>query len=107
MTIVWSPHARGLLHEILSHIREVLSSEDSFRWFDRICDTTRPLAGFPNLGPVIPTEYFDSVPPHADRLRQVFCKPYRIVCEAVDDEIHILSIRHSRMLVTEDDTTWN
>jgi len=82
MNVVWSPHANSLFLDILAQIEDVLSIEDAYRWRERILDD-------------------------ADRLRQVICKPYRIVYEPVNGEIHILSIRHSRMLVTMDDTVWN
>ena len=107
MTIEWSPHAQGLFYGILSEIREERSAEDALRWHDRIVDTTLPLASFPLIGTLVPTDAFESIPPNADRLRQIICRPYRIVYEPVDDEIHILSIRHSRMLVAECDATWN
>jgi len=107
MTIEWSPRAQGLFYGILSEIREELSAEDALRWHGRIVDATLQLASFPLAGQLIPTEAFESIPPNADRLRQIIVKPYRIVYEPVGDEIHILSIRHSRMLTTMDDTAWN
>lgn len=107
MNINWSPHAIFLQNEILNQIREALSSLDAAKWYERICEAVESLADFPNHGSGIPLACFDEIPENAERLRQVFCKPYRIVYESIEDEIHILSIRHSRMLITEDDATWN
>jgi len=89
MNVVWSPHANSLFLDILAQIEDDLSIEDAYRW------------------PVVPAECFHAIPANADRLRQVIVKPYRIVYEPVSDEVHILSIRHSRMLVTMDDTAWH
>ena len=107
MTIAWSPHARALQDEILAQIRDALSTEDAIRWYVRMCNVVEPLAGFPLIGSSIPDSCFQSVPDNSDRLRQIFCGPYRIVYEPVDNEIHILSIRHSRMLVVDGDTEWS
>ena len=103
----WSPHAKGLLADILYAITTELSEEDALRWRNRIQAATDQLADFPNIGTAIPLVCFNTPPEDADKLRQVICKPYRIVYESLGDEIHILSIRHSRMLVAEGDTYWN
>ena len=103
----WSPHAKLLLADILHTIAIKLSPQDAARWSLNIQETSDNLEFFPALGATIPAECFSAVPENADRLRQLICKPYRIVYEPVDDEVHILSIRHARMLVTESDTVWN
>ena len=90
---------RLIFHE---QTREVVS-----KWNRDFGQTTRQLASFPELGDKIPEECFWSLPPDYEHLRQILCGPYRIVYEPIDDEIHILAIRHSRMLVTATDTHWN
>ena len=107
MNVLLSPHAEILLEDIVLGIAEALSVEDGLRWEDKLRHTTLTLGEFPNIGTAIPTECFDTPLENADNLRQTFCGPYRIVYETVEDEIHILSIRHSRMLVTEVDAVWN
>ena len=107
MIVAWSPHAQGLFHGILDELADNLLQEAVYEWREKIIADTNQLADFPALGTTIPEECFNVVPANADRLRQIICNPYRIVYEAVDEEIHILSIRHSRMLVAEGDTEWN
>ena len=107
MTILWSPHARSLQNEILAQIHDELSAADAVRWYDRMCGTIAPIADFPYIGATIPPVCFQTIPENIDRLRQTFCGPYRIVYEPVDGEIHILSIRHARMLFADGDTTWH
>ena len=107
MKTKWSPHAKGLLADILHTIIDERSQEDAAHWNRRIKTATNQLADFPELGTAIPRVCFTTVPEHADRLRQIICRPYRIVYEPADGEIHILSVRHSRMLVDESDSVWN
>ena len=102
-----SPHASGLLNEIIDTIADALSLADALRWNDDILRAILTLEDHPLSGDGVPLECFDTVPPNVDELRQTFCRPYRIVYEVVDNEVHILSIRHSRMLVSDSDTFWN
>ena len=106
MNILLSPHAESLLENIVLGIAEALSVEDGLRWEDKLRQTSMVLGEFPNIGTSIPPECFDTPPKNADNLRQIFSGPYRIVYETIENEIHILSFRHSRMLVTENDTVW-
>ena len=107
MTAQWSPHARELLSGILRTIARKLYPEDALKWQDDIDDCVAQVEAHPQSGDGIPLECFDTIPPNADELRQTFCRPYRIVYEVVGNEVHVLSIRHSRMLVAGTDTYWN
>ena len=107
MNVLLSPHAESLLEDIVLGIAEVLSLEDSLRREDKLRQTTLTFGEFPNIGTSIPTECFNTPSKNSDNLRQTFSGPYRIIYETVENEVQILSIRHSRMLVTEVDAVWN
>ena len=102
-----SPHAKGLLDDIVDDIADALSITDALRWNDDIKRAILTLEDYPRSGTGVPLECFDTIPPNVDELRQTFSRPYRIVYEIVGDEVHVLSIRHSRMLVSDTDTFWN
>lgn len=105
--VQWSPHAESLLEDIVLGIAEKLYPDDGLRWEAKLREAAEELSRFPLSGVGVPPECFDTIPPNASNLRQTFCLPYRIVYEVVESEVHVLSIRHSRMLVTDTDTFWN
>lgn len=107
MNVIWSPHARRLFAGILTTIAEERSLEDAYKWRNKIDESALSIAGFPLLSPLVPTECFFLPPPDPERLRQIICGPYRIVYEVTDSACYILSIRHTRMVLGVDDTTWN
>ena len=107
MDVKWSPHAEELLDGIVIGIATALSIDDGLAWESKLRAASDQLADFPYLGTEIPLVCFHTVPANVERLRQIICKPYRIVYEPVEDEIHVLSIRHARMLIAEDDTDWS
>ena len=107
MTAQWSPHARELLSGILRTIARRLYPEDALRWQSDIDECVSQIEAHPLSGDGVPLECFETIPPNVDDLHQTFCRPYRIVYEIIGDEVHVLSIRHSRMLVTDTDTFWN
>lgn len=107
MTTRFSPHAQSLFRDSLLTIQDDLSREDAIRWKDKILTAVSQLKSFPLSCPVVPLECFREVPPNPERLRQLICRPYRIVYEVVEDEVRVLSIRHGRMLVSLGDTFWN
>ena len=96
MTVKWSPHAQELLGTILDDIAWNLYPEDAERWNGKIIETTMRLADYPELGAQMPISAFAFIPENPAQLRQLIISPYRAVYERVDDEIHILSIRHCR-----------
>ena len=106
MSVIWSPHAESLLEDVVIGIARATSPDDGLHWEGRLRKGANGLADFPLSCPVVPLVCFREVPPNPERMRQLIVKPYRIVYEAVDDEVHVLSIRHGRMLVSTDDTYW-
>lgn len=107
MTVLTSPHAQGLFHNILAVIAREQSPQDAVKWRTKILAAIQVLEDFPQSGCTVPMVCFETIPDHVGNLRQTICRPYRIVYEIVEDEVHVLSIRHARMLVTETDTSWN
>jgi len=107
MTVLWSTHAERLLEEIVIGIATELYPEDGISWELKLRTAADNLGRFPLSCPTIPFECYHTVPPDPERLHQLIVKPYRIVYDVTDEEVHVLSIRHGRMLVTLDDTSWN
>ncbi len=106
MNVLWSPHAESLLEDIVLGIATELYPDDGIRWELKLREAANGLSAFPPSCPIVPLACYLTIPPNPERLHQLIIKPYRIVYEVVDDEVHVLSIRHGRMLVTIDDTNW-
>jgi len=107
MELIWSPHARDQFRDILVSIARERSSEDAYRWVEKIDSSVETLIEHPLIGKNVPANCFLEPQDDLDRLRQLICNPFRIVYEATSVACYILSIRHCRMLLRSADTSWN
>ena len=98
--VVWSPHAKAQLEDIVLGIAQELSVEDGFRWEAKLKEAAERLEMFPRSGKKVPRECFIVPPPYYARLRMVVVKPYVIVYDIAGmAQCNILSVRHGRMML--------
>ncbi|MFW6152608.1 MAG: type II toxin-antitoxin system RelE/ParE family toxin [Verrucomicrobiota bacterium] len=77
-TLIWSPTARFDLWDVLSYISE-FDPEAASRFGQYIFDSIDRLADFPGSGRIVP-EFEDPA------IREIICKPCRIVYRLKQDE---------------------
>lgn len=106
MEILWAPHAEAQLNEIILGIAEKQSVDIALKWEEDIRKTVGELAEFPKIGEQVPIDSFLIPPDDIGNLRQLICRPFRIVYEVTDVACYILSVRHTRMLLRSDDAKW-
>ena len=107
MTVALSHYAEDQRAEILRNIAINLSFDDAMRWNEKIHALLMLLVEQPELGHPVRSEIFTTRPLLAERLREIFCGPYRIIYEPVDDMCRVLSMTHSRQMVCGDDLVWD
>ncbi len=107
MNTVLSYHAEEQRADILRNIAVQLSFEDAMRWNAKIHELLILIAAQPNIGHAVRPDIFTIPPLIASRLRETFCGPYRIIYEPVEDMCRILSITHSRQMVSGEELIWD
>ncbi len=107
MTVAWSFYASGQLEELLRTIAVNLSYEDALRWNDKIHDDLERIAANPFLGHPARHESFITEPLLIGRLRETFCGNFRIIYEPIDEVCRVLSITHTRQLVSGERMVWD
>ena len=107
MTIALSYYAEEQRSDILRNIAVSLSFDDAMRWNEKIHALLMLLAEQPELGHPVRPEIFLTRPLLTERLREIFCGPYRIIYEPVDGMCRVLSMTHSRQMVSGDKLVWD
>ena len=87
--IIWSPTARFDLWDVLSYISE-FDQNAAARYRDKVFDSIERLTNFPESGRIVP-EFNTST------IREVICKPCRIVYRLKDNDkiVEIARVWHA------------
>lgn len=73
-------------------------------WIEGIFARTEQLYDFPESGRIIPEFASESISePAAPALREIRFGQYRIIYRIAPKVVHILTVRHTRQLLSEDD----
>jgi toxin ParE1/3/4 len=94
MRVHWTDNAIAHLLDIYEYIARD-SSIYAKRMVDRITKRSEQIASFPMSGRKVP-EF------EAEDIREIIEKPYRIIYRIKPDQVDVLSVVHSKQLLTED-----
>ena len=99
MRIIWSPRAIERVSEVAGYIAEdnLAAAE---RWIDAIFERVKTLEKFPEIGRIVPEA-------NRKEIRELLFKGYRIIYRYEEEQISILTVRHGRQLLPEDDLKKN
>jgi plasmid stabilization system protein ParE len=94
-SLIWSPTARFDLRDVLSYIAE-FDDQAASRFGQAVFDAIQRLADFPESGRIVP-EFQDP------SIREVMCKPCRIVYRLKHDEqfVEIARVWHAARGIPE------
>jgi toxin ParE1/3/4 len=94
MRVHWTDNAIAHLLDIYEYIARD-SSIYAKRMVDRITKRSEQIASFPMSGRKVP-EF------EAEDIREIIETPYRIIYRIKPDQVDVLSVVHSKQLLTED-----
>ena len=91
--VVWSPQALNNLEAACAYIAQ--DSEAYAQDFARrLVSAVELLATFPTAGRVVP-EFAQ------ETLRELISRPYRVIYEIVDADVHILTVHHGARILRD------
>lgn len=94
MIVIWSAEAQARLAVIHKHVAED-SPRDAAALIRRLVGRVTQLETVPHSGRKVP-EY------PADELRELLCRPYRIIYRQRDDHVEVVTVIHYRRQLPAD-----
>ena len=96
MKIIWSPLAISRASGIAEYISQD-NPDAAVKWIERIFEKIRQLKKYPESGRILPELEMEDI-------RELIYGNYRIVYRIKQGTIIIMTIRHSRQILPEDET---
>jgi len=95
MNIIWSPLAVERLTEIAGYIAQDNPSAAE-KWVNDIFNRVDHLHRFPEIGRIVPELSRKDI-------REILFKNYRIIYQIESEQLSILTIRHGKQILPQDD----
>ena len=95
MKIIWSPLAQHKLTDIADYIAQDKPGA-ALDWVESVLDQVENLASFPKSGRDVPEL-------NNKQYKELIIGNYRVIYKILEKEIHILTIRNFKKLLSEED----
>ena len=95
MKIIWSPTAVNRFSDIIDYIAQD-SPLQAEKWANKVLDAVKKLRTFPTSGVIVPEMRIKNI-------REILFGNYRIIYEVKKQYILILTVRHCKRLLDEEE----